>query len=62
LSRKSDAMGGAGDEIAQHLTRVGCLADAADWFQLGLAKFTPGSRQFVAALAAGPQLEVYLLF
>lgn len=43
------------DEIAQHLARIGFLSDATDWFLIGLAKFSPGARCFVAALAVGPQ-------
>ena len=54
---------GASDEMKEHLARTGFLTDAADWFLPGLARFTPGSRCFIAALASGAvSLEVYKCF
>ncbi|OQV20312.1 CCR4-NOT transcription complex subunit 11 [Hypsibius exemplaris] len=55
----ADHVNGTGDDIAHHLTRIGSLTDATEWFHLGLAKFSAGSRLFVAELAAGPQAGMF---
>ncbi|XP_055337331.1 LOW QUALITY PROTEIN: CCR4-NOT transcription complex subunit 11-like [Paramacrobiotus metropolitanus] len=59
LAKDSELGSIPNDEVAEHLSRTGFSLDATDWFVMGLAKFPPGCRRFLAALTTTPPADMF---